>query len=149
MRYTIIMLSIIAITDVGTCLGIDQSICTPGSEIIYHQNGTLKTCTLKDDFAVNGVNCEQYETINLYETGTLKDCVTSDYFNYRDIICNQHDQVSFYPESANLHWAHFRWRDFGRFLLTPGPGGGFNEGDSPVLKNRRAIFPSAESFSPA
>jgi len=96
MRYTIIMLSIIAITDVGTCLGIDQSICTPGSEIIYHQNGTLKTCTLKDDFAVSGVNCEQYETINLYETGTLKDCVTSDYFNYGDIICNQHDQVSFY-----------------------------------------------------
>ena len=96
MKYTIIMLSIIFITDVGTCLGIDQSICNPGSEISYHPNGQLKTCILKDNFAINGVNCKQYATIDLYNTGMLKSCVTSDYFNYDVITCNQYGQVSFY-----------------------------------------------------
>jgi len=95
MKYTIIMLSIIFITDVGTCLGIDQSICNPG-EIINHPNGQLKTCTLKDNFAINGVNCKQYAPITFYETGKLKSCDTSDYFNYGGITCNQHGLVSFY-----------------------------------------------------
>jgi hypothetical protein len=60
MKYIIIMLSIMFITDVGTCQGIDQSICTPGSDPTYHANGRLKTCTLKDNFAINGVTCKQY-----------------------------------------------------------------------------------------
>ena len=97
MKYAIIMLSIIFVTDVGTCLGIDKSICTPGSEITFHPKGQLKGCTLKDNFAINRVTCKQYEPISVYETGMLKNCVTSEYFNYDETItCNQHGQVSFY-----------------------------------------------------
>jgi hypothetical protein len=96
MKYTIVMLGIILITDVGTCLGVDQTICTPG-EIHYHPNGQLKSCILKDDFAINGVKCKQYAPISLYKTGKLKACVTSDYFNYGSITCNQYGEVSFYP----------------------------------------------------
>jgi len=97
MKHAIIMLSIIFTTGVGTCLGIDTSMCNPGSEITLHPKGQLKTCTLKDDFAINGVTCKQYERISVYETGMLKNCVTSKYFNYDAIItCNQYGLVSFY-----------------------------------------------------
>jgi hypothetical protein len=96
MKFTIIMLSILFITDVGTCLAIDASICTPGSDNTYYPSGQLKTCTLKDNFEINGVTCKQYETINLYETGMLRNCITNDNFNYDGITCNQYGQVSFY-----------------------------------------------------
>jgi antitoxin component YwqK of YwqJK toxin-antitoxin module len=96
MKYTIIMLSIIFITGVGTCFGIDQSICTPGSVNSFHPNGRLKSCTLKDNFVINGVTCKQYEPVTLYGTGMLKSCVISEYFNYNAITCNQHGQISFY-----------------------------------------------------
>jgi len=102
MKFTIIVLSIIFITDVGTCLEIDQSICTPGSDIAFHSNGQLKTCTLKDNFAINGVNCKQYAPIDLYESGKLKSCVTSDSFSYGKITCNQYSHVSFYA-TGKLH----------------------------------------------
>ena len=69
MKYIIIILGIICITDVGTCSGIDQSICNPGSANTFYPNGQLKACTLKENLSVNGVTCKQYETINLYETG--------------------------------------------------------------------------------
>lgn len=97
MKYAIIVLSIIFVTDAGTCLGIDTSMCNPGSEMTFHPKGQLKTCTLKNNFAINGVTCKQYEPINVYETGILKSCITSDYFNYDGIItCNQYGLVSFY-----------------------------------------------------
>lgn len=97
MKLIITMLSIILITNAGPCLGIDKSICVPGSEITFYPKGQLKTCSLKDIFTINRVTCKQYEPISVYETGTLKNCITNEYFNYDGTItCNQHGQVSFY-----------------------------------------------------
>jgi hypothetical protein len=97
MKQIITMLSIILIASAGTCLGIDKSICVPGSEITFYPKGQLKTCTLRDNFAINRVTCKQYEPISVSETGMLKSCITSEYFNYDGTItCNQHGQVSFY-----------------------------------------------------
>ena len=43
MRYAIAMIGILCIVDVGTCLGIDTSICRQGSEIAYYAKGQLKS----------------------------------------------------------------------------------------------------------
>lgn len=100
MKYTIVMLSIICIAGAGTCLAVDKSICNPGSEITYYSKGQLQSCSLENDFAINGVNCKQSEMINLYENGMLKSCATRTYFKYGNITCNQFSQVSFYETGA-------------------------------------------------
>ncbi|WP_460597602.1 hypothetical protein [Geomonas sp. Red276] len=95
MKYTFITMSIILMTNAGTCLGADPSICSTG-EITYFAKGQVSSCTLKDDFTVNGVKCKQYAPINFYPNGALKSCVSSDFFIYGSIICNQYGRVSFY-----------------------------------------------------
>jgi len=96
MKYLIATLIVLLMTDIGICLGADESVCNPG-DINYYSSGKLRTCTLKDDLTINDVKCKQYALISLYETGMLKSCVIGDYYNYGNITCNQYSQVSLYP----------------------------------------------------
>lgn len=96
MKFIIVMLGILLMTDAGTCLAIDQSICKPGSENSFHPNGKLKTCILEEDAVINDVHCTQYEPVTLYQSERLESCVLSEYFNYNAITCKEHSQISLY-----------------------------------------------------
>jgi hypothetical protein len=91
-----IVLGMLSSVDVGSCLAIDQTVCTSGG-IFYHPNKKLKSCTLKDEVTINGVKCKQYGPVELYATGALKSCQTSDFYTYGSITCNQYAQVNFFP----------------------------------------------------
>ena len=81
-----VLLGILCVADVGTCLGLDRSICSQGSEIAYYATGQLKACTLENDREFNGVRCKQAALAEFHENGLLKSAIT----------CNQFSQVSFY-----------------------------------------------------
>jgi len=64
-------------TDAGYVWVLINRSCNPVLKLPIILRANWKTCTLKDNIAINGVNCKQYAPINLYETGMLKSCDTS------------------------------------------------------------------------
>lgn len=45
----------------------DQSICNSGSNVVLHDNGSLKSCQLKDDYDANNVTCNNAGPISFLQ----------------------------------------------------------------------------------
>jgi len=79
-------------------LAIDQSICDTDSKIYFHDNGTLQSCTLAEDYDINDITCQQNSTIALYNTGDLESCYLSEDATIGRTSCQQDGKISFFPD---------------------------------------------------
>lgn len=75
---------------------IDQSICNPGSNVVLHNNGSLKACQLKNGYDANNIRCKKDYDISFYNNGNLEFCVLFIFVTIAKNKCEQDDPISFY-----------------------------------------------------
>jgi hypothetical protein len=77
---------------------IDQSICSPGANMVLYPNGSLKTCVLKDSFSSNEIKCKSQNSISFYDNGQLETCVLAESAKVSGQECKESGPISFYPD---------------------------------------------------
>jgi len=74
----------------------DQSICNSGANVVLHNNGSLKSCQLKDDYDANNIRCKNGGSVSFYNNGKLESCVLSAEATIAKSKCKQDGLISFY-----------------------------------------------------
>jgi len=75
---------------------VDQSICNPGSNVVLHNNGSLKACRLKNDYDANNIRCKRDYPVSFYDTGELESCVLSTATAVAGNKCKEDGLISFF-----------------------------------------------------
>lgn len=74
----------------------DQSICNSGANVYFHNNGSLKSCQLQDDYDANNIRCKNGGSVNFYSNGKLESCVLFAEANIAKSKCKADGLISFY-----------------------------------------------------
>ena len=56
---------------------VDQSICQSGANVLLYNEGSLKSCQLKNDYVANNIRCKNDSPVCFYTSGSLESCVLS------------------------------------------------------------------------
>ena len=75
----------------------DPSMCNSGVNVVLHDNGSLKSCELKDDFEANNIRCNKGR-VSFYDNGNLESCMLSNPATIGENKCDQVGPISFYPD---------------------------------------------------
>jgi len=75
---------------------LDPSICNSGANVVLHNNGSLKSCELKDDYEANRIRCSKAGRVSFYDNGNLESCVLSTTTTIGENKCDQSGLISFY-----------------------------------------------------
>ncbi|MGZ3578689.1 MAG: hypothetical protein ACXU98_06695 [Syntrophales bacterium] len=75
---------------------LDQSICMSDTNVVLHENGSLKACQLKNDYDANDIRCKNEGPVSFYSDGNLESCVLSATAIIGDIKCKESGPISFY-----------------------------------------------------
>jgi hypothetical protein len=76
---------------------VDPSICKSGVNVILHDNGSLRSCELKDDYETNNIRCNK-GSASFYDNGNLESCMLSRPTTIGENKCDQVGLISFYPD---------------------------------------------------
>ena len=74
----------------------DQSICNPGSNVVLHNNGSLKACQLKNDYDANKIRCKKDDSVSFYNNGNLESCELASEATIDQNKCSQYGLIFFY-----------------------------------------------------
>ena len=97
--HSLILASVLASILVGLNIyAADQSICNPGANVILYDNGSLKSCKLKDDYDANNIRCKNGGSVSFYQNGKLESCVLYADVTIAESKCKADGQVSFYSD---------------------------------------------------
>jgi antitoxin component YwqK of YwqJK toxin-antitoxin module len=97
--HSLILASVLASILVGLDIfAADQSICNPGANVILYDNGSLKSCKLKDDYDANNIRCKNGGSVSFYQNGKLESCVLYADVTIAESKCKADGQVSFYSD---------------------------------------------------
>jgi len=77
---------------------VDSSIYSPGVKVEVHDNGSLRSCDLKEDYEVNGIQCRNENRISFYNNGKLESCILSAPATIGAYECEQYTLIYFYPD---------------------------------------------------
>ena len=77
---------------------VDPSICNSSANVVVHENGSLKSCELKDDYDANNIQCRNENRISFYDNGSLESCILSTPTTIGENECGQFAVISFYPD---------------------------------------------------
>jgi antitoxin component YwqK of YwqJK toxin-antitoxin module len=95
----LILTSVLASVLVGLNIyAADQSICNFGANVVLHDNGSLKSCQLKDDYDANKIRCKSGGSISFYSNGKLESCVLSEEVTLAKNKCKADGLISFYSD---------------------------------------------------
>ena len=75
---------------------VDQSICNPGSNVVLHNNGSLKACQLKNDYDANNIRCKNDFPANFYDNGNLESCILFTPATIAENKCEANGLISFF-----------------------------------------------------
>ena len=75
-----------------------QSICNPGANVILNDNGSLKSCQLKDDYDANNIRCKNGGSVSFYSNGKLESCVLFAEVTIAKSKCKADGLISFYSD---------------------------------------------------
>jgi len=99
--HSLILASVLASISVGLNIyAADQSICNSGANVFLHQNGSLKSCQLKDDYDANDIRCKNGATISFYSNGKLESCVLFESVTIGNNTCKADAQISFQSDGT-------------------------------------------------
>jgi hypothetical protein len=77
---------------------VDQSICNPGVNVFFHNNGSLKACQLKNDFDANNIQCKKNYDVSFYANGNLESCVLTKPATIAKNKCEHDRPIYFYSD---------------------------------------------------
>ena len=92
---SLVLISVFVFASFDVC-AVDQSICNPGSNVVLHANGSLRTCRLKDDYDANNIQCKRDYSVSFYDTGELESCILSRSATVAGNKCKEDGLISFY-----------------------------------------------------
>jgi antitoxin component YwqK of YwqJK toxin-antitoxin module len=96
---SLILASVLASILVGLNIyAADQSICNPGATVVLQDNGSLKSCKLKDNYDANNIRCKNGGSISFYLNGNLESCVLYADITIADSKCRADGLISFYSD---------------------------------------------------
>jgi hypothetical protein len=75
---------------------VDQSICHSGANVVLYNEGSLKSCQLKDDYVANNIRCKNDGPVSFYSNGNLESCVLSTETTVAENKCKQEGPISFF-----------------------------------------------------
>ena len=75
---------------------VDQSICNPGSNVVLHNNGSLKACQLKNDYDANNIRCKNDYPVSFYDNGNLESCTLFTPATIAENKCEANGLISFF-----------------------------------------------------
>lgn len=76
---------------------IDQSICSPGANMVFYPNGSLQSCVLKDSYSANGIKCNSQHPASFYDNGRLETCILAESATLGAQQCKE-GPISFYQD---------------------------------------------------
>jgi hypothetical protein len=76
----------------------DQSICQSGVNIVFYDNGSLKSCQLNDNYDANQIQCKGDSNASFYDNGNLQSCVLSTSVTIGNNKCKEDNEISFYRD---------------------------------------------------
>ena len=74
----------------------NQSICNSATNVVLHDNGSLKSCQLKDNYNVNNITCKSNNAISFYSNGKLEYCVLSEEATIAENRCKEDSSIFFF-----------------------------------------------------
>jgi len=77
---------------------VDPPICNSGVNVVVHENGSLRSCELKDDYEANNIRCRNGNRISFYDNGNIESCILSTPTTVGGNECGQFGVISFYPD---------------------------------------------------
>jgi hypothetical protein len=77
---------------------VDQSVCSSGGNVALHDNGSLRTCELKDNYEANGIRCISRSRAVFCDNGNLESCTLSTIATIGENKCDQFGVISFFPD---------------------------------------------------
>ena len=75
---------------------VDQSICHSVANVLLYDNGSLKSCQLKDDYVANDIRCKNDSPVSFYSDGNLEFCVLFTDTTVAENKCKQDSPISFF-----------------------------------------------------
>ena len=97
LRYSLFFLSLVLLFG-SHAHAVDSSICNPGVKVEVHDNGSLRSCDLKEDYEANGIRCRNENRITFYDNGNLESCILSEPATIGAYDCEQYALIYFYPD---------------------------------------------------
>ena len=76
----------------------DKSICSYDAYLTLYNDGTLKACTLKDRYDINGITCRDNVPITFHKDGSLESCQLTENVTIDDNKCKADGLVTYYPD---------------------------------------------------
>jgi hypothetical protein len=75
---------------------VDQSICHTGTNVVLHNNGSLKSCQLNNYYDANNIRCKSDGPVSFYYNGNLESCVLYASVTIAQNKCKEDVLISFY-----------------------------------------------------
>jgi len=75
---------------------VSQSICHPGSNVVLHNNGSLKSCQLNNYYDANNIRCKSDGPVSFYHNGNLESCLLYSSVTIAQNKCKEDVLISFY-----------------------------------------------------
>ena len=92
------VLSVALVTVSFNVYAADPSICSSGEAVVLHNNESLRSCELKDDYDANNIRCSNRSRVSFYDNGNLESCILSTPTTIGENNCDQSGLISFYPD---------------------------------------------------
>ena len=93
--FCLMLVSLWVVSDV---CAIDASICTSESNVVLHENGSLKSCQLQDGYEANNIQCSGFGTISFFDNGNLESCMLAASVTVGENNCREDFLISFYKD---------------------------------------------------
>jgi hypothetical protein len=72
----LLLLSLALVVVSFNAYAVDPSICKSGVNVVLHDNGSLRSCELKDDYEANNIRCNK-GSVSFYNNNNLESCMLS------------------------------------------------------------------------
>ena len=76
----------------------DKSICSDDAYVTLYNDGTLKSCTLKDRYDINGITCKDNIQITFHNNGALESCQPVETVTVGDNRCKADGLITYYAD---------------------------------------------------
>jgi hypothetical protein len=93
-----ILLSLILLEANFGAFAADKSICSYDAYLTLYNDGTLKSCTLKDRYDINGITCKGNVSITFHNSGALQSCQLNENVTIDDNKCKADGLITYYPD---------------------------------------------------
>ena len=101
MKFTLLLFFSIFISQTGTALAADPSICGPNADVSRHANGKLKCCSnTSQKYVQDSLSCNASSETCFFDNGQVSSCTVAGSYSAGPIVCGESGFITFYTSGA-------------------------------------------------